>query len=181
MIYNWTFKNTNKVSIIIIPVKFLILSHAQITRGSQAECDFTLVINLSIGFVSSCLATSHKIMLKTPFNIMSSCILGFQATGPPTWAHFIHPLFTVCWRITKYKCTSEPNNSGLQTQQCPIGQVEGNPCRARFLTHWKNGNLNFSESSEEGRPVHSLRSSNLYKAREWINMEIMWNGFEILI
>ena len=113
-----------------------------------------------------------------PFNIISSCILGFQATGPPTWAHFIHPLFTVCWRITKYKCISEPNNSGLQTQQCPIGQAEGNPCRARFLTHWKNGNLNFSESSEEGRPVHSLRSSSLYKARvnkHGNNVKWFWN------
>ena len=29
-------------------MKFLILSCAQIMRGSQAECDFTLVINLSM-------------------------------------------------------------------------------------------------------------------------------------
>ena len=39
----------------------------------------SLVINLSIGFgIRSCLATSHKQILKTPFNMTSSCILGFQ-------------------------------------------------------------------------------------------------------
>ena len=27
---------------------------------------------------------------------------------------------------------SQANNSGLQTEQCPIGQVAGNPCRGRF-------------------------------------------------
>ena len=35
----------------------------------------------------SCLATSHKQILKTPFNMTSSCILGFQATRVETWAH----------------------------------------------------------------------------------------------
>ena len=53
---------------------------------------------------------------------------------------FIHPLFTVHWRITWriakvfLRKNSEANNSGLQTQQCPIGQVARNPCRERFNT-----------------------------------------------
>ena len=29
-----------------------------------------------------------------------SCPLGFQATRPATWVHFIHPLFIERWRIT---------------------------------------------------------------------------------
>ena len=61
----------------------------------------------------------------------SSCILGFQATSAATWAHFIHPLFIVPWKIAN---SSEANNRGLQTQQYPIGQLAGNPCRGRFNT-----------------------------------------------
>ena len=74
---------------------------ARITRGLQADCDFALVINLSFYRfgIRSCLATSHKQVLKTPFSMTSSGILGFQATWQPTWAHFIHLLFTVRWRI----------------------------------------------------------------------------------
>ena len=83
--------------------------------------------------IRSCLATSHKQILKTPFNMTSSCILGFQATSAATWAHFIHPLFIARWQIAKLN-SSEANNSRLQTQQCPIGQVAGNPCCGRFNT-----------------------------------------------
>ena len=80
--------------------EFIILSHARsarITRGSQADCDFALVIILSFYRfgIRSCLATSHKQILKKPFSMTSSCILGFQATWQPTWAHFIHLLFSV--------------------------------------------------------------------------------------
>ena len=46
--------------------------------------------------IRSCLATSHKQILKVPFNMTSSCTLGFQATRPATWAHFIHSLFIYC-------------------------------------------------------------------------------------
>ena len=42
--------------------------------------------------IRSFLATSHKQILKTSFNMTSSCILGFKATRAETWAHFIHPL-----------------------------------------------------------------------------------------
>ena len=81
----------------IIPAKRVynfVARSARITRGSQADCDFALVMNLSFYRFSirSCLATSHKQILNTPFSMASSCILGFQATRPPTWAHFIHPL-----------------------------------------------------------------------------------------
>ena len=54
--------------------------------------------------IRSCLATSHKQILKTQLNMTWSCILGFQATRPATWAHFIHPLFIVRQRIAKYFC-----------------------------------------------------------------------------
>ena len=49
-----------------------------VARGSQTEFNFALVI------IRSCLATSHKQILKTPCGMTSSCILGFQATRPPT-------------------------------------------------------------------------------------------------
>ena len=45
--------------------------------------------------------------------------------------------------------SSEANNRGLQTQQCPIGQVAGNPCRGRFNTERTARDLNFIESSEK--------------------------------
>ena len=61
----------------------------------------------------------------------SSYILGFQATRVETWAHFIHSLFILRWQIANI---SEANNQGLQTQQCPTGQVAGNRCRGRFNT-----------------------------------------------
>ena len=47
----------------------------------------------------------------------SSCILGFQATRPAPWSHCL--LY-----VGESQSISEANNSGLQTQQCPIGQVE---------------------------------------------------------
>ena len=51
------------------------------------------------------------------------CRPTFLVTGLS--ANFIHPLFTV----EESQSMSEVNNSGLQTQQCPIRQVTGNPCR----------------------------------------------------
>ena len=44
-------------------------------------------------------------------------------------------LFILCLLyLGKSLNSSEANNRGLQTQQCPIGQVAGNPCRGRFNT-----------------------------------------------
>ena len=56
------------------------------------------------------------------------CRPTFFVTG--LWANFVHPLFTV----GESQSMSEANNSanGLQTQQCPIRQVTGNPCRGRL-------------------------------------------------
>ena len=59
---------------------------------------------------------------------LQTCRPTFFVTG--LWANFIHPLFTV----GESQSMSEANNSasGLQTQQCPIRQVTGNPCRGRL-------------------------------------------------
>ena len=44
-------------------------------------------------------------------------------------------LFILCLLYAgESQSISEANNSGLQTQQYPIGQVAGNPCRGRFNT-----------------------------------------------
>ena len=51
------------------------------------------------------------------------CRPTFFVTG--LWANFIHPLFTV-------EASNSNSASGLQTQQCPIRQVTGNPCRGRL-------------------------------------------------
>ena len=102
---------------------------ARFTRGSQAECDFAMVINLSYRFgIRICLATSHRQIPKTPFSMKSSCILCFQAKRPP-----IRVLFILCLLyVGESQSISVANNSGLQTQQCPIGKVAGNPSRGRF-------------------------------------------------
>ena len=123
----------------IIPAERVYNFVARCARGSQADCDFALVINLSFYRFSirSCVATSRKQILKTPFSMASSCFLGFQATRSPTWAHFI--LFILCLLYVgkspgESQSISEANNSGLQTQQYPIGRVAGIPCRGRFNT-----------------------------------------------
>ena len=67
--------------------------------------------------------------------MMSLCILGFQETQQLTWAHFIHLLFTDVGELPgELQSICEANNSGLQTQQCPIRQVARNPCHGRFNT-----------------------------------------------
>ena len=72
-------------------------------RGSQVNCEFRSGHKSLYRFgIRSCLATSHKQIPKTPFNMTSSCTVGFQVTRPATWAHFIHPLFIERWRIAKY-------------------------------------------------------------------------------
>ena len=59
-------------------------------RGSQVNCEFRSGHKSLYRFgIRSCLATSHKQIPKTPFDMTSSCTLGFQATRPATWAHFI--------------------------------------------------------------------------------------------
>ena len=68
--------------------EFKILSRAEIASG----------VRFCFG-IRSGLAKSHRQMLKTQFSMTSSCTFGFLSTRPPTRAHFIHPLFTVRWRI----------------------------------------------------------------------------------
>ena len=62
--------------------EFIILSREDRKRSTI----FPLVINLSFYRfgIRSCLATSYKQILETPCSMTSSCILGFQATRPPT-------------------------------------------------------------------------------------------------
>ena len=97
--------------------EFIILSRAYHARiASELRFCFGHKSFYLFG-IPSCLATSHKQMLKTPFNMTSSCILGFQATRVETWAHFIHPLFsTVFFFPCKSLNSSEANNRELQTQ-----------------------------------------------------------------
>ena len=110
---------------------------ARITSGSQADCDFALVINLSFYRFSirSCLATSRKQILR---HHSAWCHRAF-------WVSRQHGhrlgliLFILCLLCVgkspgESQSISEANNSALQTQQCPIGQVAGIPCRGRFNT-----------------------------------------------
>ena len=74
----------------------------------------------------------------TPFSMTSSCMLGFQATQLVSYRLGLI-LIILCFLYDgKSQSISDENNSGLQTQQCPIGQVAGNPCQGRFNTE-KNG------------------------------------------
>ena len=76
----------------------------------------------------------------------SSCTLGFQATRPATWAHFIHPLFIYCTLVNRKVFLGQitagcKHNTARLDKWLEILAVEG---LAR-----KNGDLNFSESSKE--------------------------------
>ena len=87
--------------------EFIILSRAQCTDHARIARQLRFRFGHKSFYrfgIHSCLATSHKQMLKTPLNMTWSCILGFQATRPATWAHFIHPLFIVRLRIVEYFC-----------------------------------------------------------------------------
>ena len=84
--------------------------------------------------IRSCLATSHKQIIKTP-----------NARHRASWVStqrcqrlFIHPLFIVRWRIAKY-LGGKKQRAGNTTVP---NWTSGSP-------HRKNGDLNFSESSEE--------------------------------
>ena len=58
-----------------------------------------------------------------------------NTTGwPPTGALFNLCLLYVGESPGESQSISEANNRELQTQQCPIRQVAGNPCRGRFNT-----------------------------------------------
>ena len=70
----------------------------------------------------------------------SSCILGFQATRPPSRAHFIHPLFTTRWRIAS---RISKHFWGKRTAGCKHHSVlsclnKGYVCmyRGRSMEHW---------------------------------------------
>ena len=58
--------------------EFIMLSREDRKRGQFRHKSFYR------SGIASCLATSHKQILKTPCSMTSSCILGFQATRPPT-------------------------------------------------------------------------------------------------
>ena len=71
---------------------------------------------------------------------------------------------------------SEANNSGLQTKQCLIGQVAGNPCRRRINTEER-----WPELKRHQRRRRQSVTSGPNKAQEWMSTEIMRNGLEILV
>ena len=75
-----------------------------------------------------------------PFSMTSSCILGFQATQLVN--HQLGAILSIPCLLNdgKSQSISEENNSRLQTQQYPIRQVDGSPCR---------GDMNFIKSGEE--------------------------------
>ena len=113
--------------------EFKILWRAEIASGVR----FCFVHKFFYRFgIRSCLAKSHKRILKTQFSMTSSCIFGFQAARPPNEGSFysssVYCALANC--PGESQSSSEANNSGLQTQQCPIGQVAENPCRGRFNT-----------------------------------------------
>ena len=68
----------------------------------------------------------------------SSCILGFRVTQLVSHRLGL-TLFMLCLpyvgeSLGKSQSISQANNSGLQTQQCPIRRVAGKPCRGKYKT-----------------------------------------------
>ena len=80
--------------------------------------------------IRSCLTTSHKQILETPFSLTSSCILGKRVIGDFSSEQLLHlPGFPVLTYVAETPGESQSiseANSGLQTQQCRNGQA-GNP------------------------------------------------------
>ena len=101
----------------------------RITRGSQANCDFCFGHESFYRFgIGSCLATSHKQILKTPFNTTSSCILGFQATLPSTlYSSSVH-----C-TLANRKVFLRQITAGCKHNTAQLDKwLHGIPCRGRF-------------------------------------------------
>ena len=94
----------------------------------------------------------------------SSCILGFQATRPCQRLGLI--LFILCLLYVG------ESQSISEAQQCPIGQVAGNPCRGRFNTERKVTWTSATAAKKKTTPLTE---------RPIINTEIMRNGFEVLV
>ena len=96
-------------------------------------------LHVSFGLQKDCILTSvYNSLFSTVCDKrrLQTCRLADSKVCRPTffvtglWANFIRPLFTV----GELQSMSGANNSanGLQTQQCPIRQVTGNPCRGRL-------------------------------------------------
>ena len=100
--------------------KFIILSRAQHAYHARIASELRFRFGQKSFYrfsIRSCLATSHNMVSRQHVQR-----LGFI-------------LFILCLLyVGKSQNISEANNRGLQTQQCPIGQVVGNPCRGRFNT-----------------------------------------------
>ena len=131
----------------IIPAKRVYNFVARAARGSHEDRKRTAISLWSYRFsIRSCLATSHKQILKTPFSMASSCILGFQATRLPTWAHFIHPLFTTRWRILALEdLTPKERWPELQREQWRRRPVRSG--RSSRMAQWYEASLFFAGGS----------------------------------
>ena len=97
----------------------------------------------------------------------SPYIFGFQATRLGLI------LFILCLLyVGELQSISEANNSGLQTQQYPTGQVAGNPCRRRFNTEgtatWTSTRAAKKKTSAFiERPVKSPRVNKHGNKAKW--------------
>ena len=119
--------------------EFIILSRAQRADHARIARELRFHKSLYRFGIRSCLAMSHKQILKTPLNMTSSCIFGFQATRQQgNLGSFYSSSLLILYDgespTGESQSISEANNSGLPTQRCPIGQVAGNPCRGSFNT-----------------------------------------------
>ena len=112
--------------------EFKILSRAEIASGVR----FCFVHKFFHRFgIRSCLAKSHKQMLRRNLAWLHRALsVSIQHGHRLGLILFILCLLCVGELPGESQSSSEANNSGLQTQQCPIGQVAENPCRGRFNT-----------------------------------------------
>ena len=138
----------------------------QIARGSQEECDFALVINLSFYRfgIRSCLATNHKQTPKDAIQqdvIVHGRFLG-NTTGQPPAKLFILCLLYVGdspWRIAEYPSGKQQraakHNSGRFDKWLEILAVEDLTPKERRPELQR----------EQRERILARSSSSLYKAR----------------
>ena len=178
-------------SFIILAERVLILSlaaravHARIASGVR----FRLAHKSFYRFgILSCLATSHKQILKTPSAWRHRAFWVSRQHGHRLGLI----LFIVCLLYVgespgESQSVSEANNTGLQTQQCPIGQVAGNPCSGRFNTErtatWTSARAAKKKTSALiERPIQSPREDKRgNNAKSFANTSLSYFSFHVYL
>ena len=115
-----------------IAVTFVLHSKGTLECNSSSIASVLVLNRTSPSLILHIFVVDTLLNLPLPFNV--PVILSYTNTSRVNVLGrlLMHPICLLY--VGESQSTSEANNSGLQTQQCPIGQVAGNPCRGRVNT-----------------------------------------------